>query len=123
MFERQERLAILLLIGVAVAVIAAHLVLGSFGKQPFSKQFKNNSADGELVYVEGTVDQVALTKTGGHMNLQIDSLTIFIPAQATRNLTIKKGANISVYGIVETYRGKKEIMVSSAEDTRFYNRK
>ena len=116
-------MAILLLIGVAVAVIAAHLVLGSFGKQPFSKQFKNNSADGELVYVEGTVDQVALTKTGGHMNLQIDSLTIFIPAQATRNLTIKKGANISVYGIVETYRGKKEIMVSSAEDTRFYNRK
>ena len=123
MFERQERLAILLLIGVAVAVIAAHLVLGSFGKQPFSKPFTNNSADGELVYIEGTVDQVALTKTGGHMNLQIDSLTIFIPAQATRNLTIKKGANISVYGIVETYRGKKEIMVSSAEDTRFYNRK
>ena len=123
MFERQERLAILLLIGVAVAVITAHLVLGSFGKQPFSKPFTNNSADGELVYVEGTVDQVALTKTGGHMNLQIDSLTIFIPAQATRNLTIKKGANISVYGIVETYRGKKEIMVSSAEDTRFYNRK
>ena len=123
MFERQERLAILLLIGVAVAVIAAHLVLGSFGKQPFSKPFTNNSADGELVYVEGTVDQVALTKTGGHMNLQIDSLTIFIPAQANRDLTIKKGANISVYGIVETYRGKKEIMVSSAEDIRFYNRK
>ncbi len=118
MFERQERLAILLLIGVAVAVIAAHLILGSFGKQPFSKPFTNNSVDGELVYVEGTIDQVALTKTGGHMTLQIKSLTIFIPAQAASDLTLKKGANISVYGIVETYRGKKEIMVSSSEDIR-----
>ncbi|MFA4848588.1 MAG: hypothetical protein WC626_02575 [Methanoregula sp.] len=119
MFERQERLAILLLIGVAVAVIAAHLVLGSFGKQPFSKPFTNNSADGELVYVEGIIDQVALTKTGGHMTLQINNLTIFIPAQAAHNLTMMKGANISVYGIVETYHGKKEIMVSSAENIRF----
>ena len=119
MFQRQERLAILLLIGVAVAVIAAHLILGSFGKQPFSKPFTNNSADGELVYVEGTVDQVALTKTGGHMNLQINGLTIFIPAQAARDLTVKKGANISVYGIVETYRGKKEIMVRMPEDIHF----
>jgi len=119
MFERQERVAILLLIGVAVAVIAAHLILGSLGKQPFSKPFTNNSADGELVHVEGTIDQVALTRTGGHMTLQIKNLTIFIPAQAARDLTVKKGANISVYGIVETYRGKKEIMVSSAEDIRF----
>lgn len=119
MFERQERLAILLLIGVAIAVIAAHLILASFGKQPFSKPFTNNSADGELVYVEGTIDQVALTKTGGHITLQINNLTIFIPAQVARDLTMKKGAIISVYGIVETYRGKKEIMVSSAEDIRF----
>jgi DNA/RNA endonuclease YhcR with UshA esterase domain len=119
MFERQERVAILLLIGVVVAVIAAHLILGSLGKQPFSKSFSNNSADGELVRIEGTVDQVALTKTGGHMNLQINNLTIFIPAQVARDLALKKGANISVNGIVETYRGKKEIMVSSAEDIRF----
>ncbi len=119
MFERQERVAILLLIGVAVAVIVAHLILGSLGKQPFSKPFTNNSADGELVHVEGTIDQVTLTKTGGHMILQIHNLTIFIPGQAARDLAVKKGTNISVYGIVETYRGKKEIMVSSAEDIRF----
>jgi len=123
MFERQERVAVLLLIGVAVAVIAAHLILGSMGKQPFSKPFTDNSADGELVHVEGIIDHVTLTKTGGHMTLQINNLTIFIPAQAARDLTVKKGENISVYGIVETYRGKKEIMVSSADDIRFLNRK
>ena len=119
MFERQERVAVLLLIGVAVAVISAHLILGSLGKQPFSKPFTNNSADGELVHIDGTIDQVALTKTGGHMTLLINNLTIFIPAQAARDLVVKKGMNISVYGIVETYRGKKEIVVSSAEDIRF----
>ena len=119
MFGRQERVAILLLIGIAVAVIAAHLILSSLGKQPFAKPFTNNSADGELVHMEGTVDQVALTKTGGHMTLQINNLTVFIPAQAARDLTMNKGANVSVYGIVETYHGKKEIIVSSAEDIRF----
>ena len=119
MFERQERVAVLLLIGVAVAVIVAHLVLGSLGKQPFSKPFTNNSADGELVYVEGTIDQVALTKTGGHMTVQINDITIFIPSQAAGDLVLKKGENISAYGIVETYRGKKEIMVNFAEDIRF----
>jgi DNA/RNA endonuclease YhcR with UshA esterase domain len=118
MFERQERVAIFLLFGVAVAVITAHLILGSLGKEPFSKQFTNNSADGELVYIEGTIDQVALTKTGGHMTLLINNLTIFIPSQVARDLAFKKGANISVYGIVETYRGKKEIMVNSEDDIR-----
>ena len=56
MFERQELIAVLMLIGVAIAVIAAHLILGSMGKQPFSKQFTNNTADGELVHIEGTID-------------------------------------------------------------------
>lgn len=119
MFERQERVAILLLIGVAVTVIGAHLILGSQGKQPFSKPFAYNSADGELVHVEGTLDQVALTQTGGHMILQINNITIFVPAHAARDLAIRKGQNISVYGIVETYRGKKEIMVNSANDILF----
>ena len=116
MFERQERIAVLLLIGVAIAVITAHLILGSMGKQPFSKPFTNNSADGELVHIEGTIDQAALTKTGGHMILEIDNLTIFVPFQAARDLTVTKGTNVSVYGIVETYRGKKEILVNSATD-------
>ncbi|MEI8331029.1 MAG: hypothetical protein WCF90_05190 [Methanomicrobiales archaeon] len=45
MFERQEQIRILLLIGIATAVIATYLILGSMGKQTFSKQFTNNSAD------------------------------------------------------------------------------
>ena len=39
MLERQERAAIVLLLGVMITVISAHLILGSFGKQPFARPF------------------------------------------------------------------------------------
>ena len=66
--------------------------------------------------IEGTIDQVTLTRTGGHMTLELDNLTIFVPFQAARDLTVTKRTNVSVYGIVETYHGKREILVNSAED-------
>jgi hypothetical protein len=116
MFERQERVAILLLLGVACAVISAHLLLGTFGKQPFARPFSNNSAEGELVIIGGTIDQIIITKNGGHMNVYLANITIFVPAQIAQELTLKKGDSISVYGVVQTYRGKKEIVVSSGKD-------
>ena len=116
MLERQERIAIVLLLGVVITVITAHLILGSFGKLPFARPFTNNSADGELVIATGTINQLAITQNGGHMNVYIDSVTIFVPAQVAQELTLQKGDVISVYGIVQTYRGKKEIVVSSVSD-------
>ena len=116
MFERQERVAILLLLGVACTVITAHLFLGTLGKQPFARPFTNNSADGELVIAGGTIDQITITKNGGHMNVYLANITIFVPAQFAQELTLQKGDAISVYGVVQTYRGKKEIIISSGKD-------
>jgi len=116
MFERQERVAILLLLGVACTVITAHLFLGTLGKQPFARPFTNNSADGELVIAGGTIDQITITKNGGHMNVYLANITIFVPAQFAPELTLQKGDAISVYGVVQTYRGKKEIIISSGKD-------
>jgi DNA/RNA endonuclease YhcR with UshA esterase domain len=116
MFERQERVAVLLLLGVMIAVIAAHLILGTLGKESFARPFTNNSADGELVTARGIIDQVAITQTGGHMNLYMNNITVFVPAQVAQELTIRKGDSISLYGVVQTYRGKKEIVVSSGKD-------
>jgi hypothetical protein len=116
MFERQERAAILLLLGVACFVITAHLALGTLGKQPFARPFTNNSADGELVITDGTINQILITKNGGHMNVYLANITIFVPAQIAQELTLQKGDSISVYGVVQTYRGKKEIVVSSGKD-------
>jgi len=118
MFERQERVAVLLLVGVAIAVIMAHIVLASLGKQPFARPFTNSSSDGELVIVEGSVDQITLTKSGGHMTVKVNNLSIFLPAHVVQALSFQKGDTISVYGIVQTYNGKKEIVVNSAEDVR-----
>jgi hypothetical protein len=116
MFGRQERVAILLLLGVAVVVISAHLVLGTLGKQSFAHTFTENSADGELVSSSGIVEQISYTKNGGHMNVYLNTTTIFIPAQIAQDLILNKGDSISVYGVVQTYRGKKEIVISSIKD-------
>jgi hypothetical protein len=116
MFERQERGAVLLLFGVALFVITAHLALEALGKQPFARPFTNNSADGELVITCGTINQISITQNGGHMNVYLANITIFIPAQIAQELTIRKGDSISVYGVVQTYRGKKEIVISSGKD-------
>lgn len=118
MFERQERVAILLLVGVAMVVIAAHIVLAGLGKQPFARPFTNSSSDGELVVVEGQIDQITLTNSGGHATMRVNNLSIFLPAQVIQVVSLQKGDRISVYGVVQTYRGKKEIVVNAAEDVR-----
>lgn len=123
MFERQERVAILILAGVAIAVIVAHLVLAGLGKQPFARPFTNSSSDGELVVVEGQIDQITLTKSGGHMTVNMNNLSIFLPAQVVQAISLQKGDRISVYGVVQTYRGKKEIVVSAADDVRIISEK
>ncbi len=116
MFERQERVAIYLLLGVACLVITAHLVLGTLGKQPFARPFTNDSADGELVITGGTIDQITITKNGGHMNVYLANVTLFVPAQIAQELILRKGDAISAYGVVQTYRGKKEIIIGSGKD-------
>ena len=118
MFGHQERTALLILIGVTVAVIAAHLVLGSFGKQTFARAFTNNSADGELVVTEGVVGQISVTQNGGHLTISLENLSIFVPAQIAEGLQVQQGDLIRVYGVVQTYHGKKEIILGSKDDIR-----
>jgi len=116
MFGRQERIAFLLLIAVAFVVIASHLVLDTLGKRPFTSPFTNTSADGELVYFSGTIDRLSPTKTGGHLIIEVNNISVFIQNQIASNLTLRKGENVTIIGMVQTYRGNKEIIVQSASD-------
>ena len=109
-------MAFFLLLSVTIAVISAHLFLGTLGKQSFATPFTNNSPEGELVFISGTIDRVVYTQTGGHMNLYVNNITIFVPSQVAQELTLRKGDSISLYGIVQTFRGKKEIVVNSKKD-------
>jgi len=118
MLGRQERIALLLLVGVALTVVTAHGVLSCIGKQPFSRPFTENSPDGELVTVEGNIGRVSLLENGGHLALLVDNITVFVPASSAQGLTVHKNDTVFIYGIVQTYRGKKEVVVNSAEDIR-----
>jgi hypothetical protein len=119
MFERQERRALLILVGVMIAVVAAHLVLENMGKRPFASPFTEMSHDGELVYLSGVVDHLVMTKNGGHLIMQIENTSVFIPSQVASGVTVRNGENISVMGIVQTYQGKKEVVVHSGSDISF----
>ncbi|HVP97551.1 hypothetical protein [Methanoregula sp.] len=116
MFGRQERVAIILLIAVAVAVIVAHVVLVQIGKGPFASVYSDQSADGTLVSLSGNIDQVTALSNGGHLMLSVNNVTVFIPAAVAGDRAFARGTPVSLYGTVQTYRGKKEILVSSADD-------
>lgn len=116
MLMRQERIALLLLVGVAIIVITANSALTIIGKQPFARPFSENSPDGELVVIEGTVSRVTLIENGGHLSLLVANTTIFIPASAAGGLVIHRNDTVRAFGIVETYHGKKEIVISTAGD-------
>ncbi len=118
MLMRQERVALLLLVAVAGIVLFAHALLTMVGKEPFARPFTESAADGELVIIEGNVDRVTLIENGGHFSLQVHNVTVFVPASSAGNLVVHRNDTIRAYGIVQTYRGKKEIMIGSPEDIR-----
>jgi len=116
MLGRQERLAIGLLFTVLAIVIAAHLILDQIGKRPFASPYSERSEDGALVILSGTLDDVSVTRTGGHLLLLVNTTTVFIQNAAAANRSFQKGINITVIGIVQTYQGKREVAVQSATD-------
>jgi DNA/RNA endonuclease YhcR with UshA esterase domain len=115
---RQERIALFLLVGVTTFVVAANIALSFVGKQPFARPFSETSLDGEMVVIEGTVAKISPIENGGHLSVLVGNTTIFIPASAARGIVVQRNDMIRAYGIVETYRGKKEIVINTVEDFR-----
>jgi len=116
MFGRQERLALLLLIGVTIAVIASHVFLSTLGKRPFSVPFTGDSEDGELVSLSGTIDHLRMTRTGDHLLMQVNNTSVFIPGTVAQHLALRNGDTVSLVGIVQTYGETKEVVVQAASD-------
>jgi DNA/RNA endonuclease YhcR with UshA esterase domain len=116
MFLRQERLALLLLIGVTIAVIASHLILSTVGKGPFSVPYTAASEDGELVVLSGTIDHLRVTRTGDHLLMQVNNTSVFIPGTTAQHLRLQNGNTVSLVGIVQTYEGTKEVVVQAPSD-------
>ena len=116
MIIRQERIALVLLCVVSVAVITALIILTSIDKRDIASEFTPLSREGTLVHLQGQVDEVRATKTGGHIAASVNNTAIFIPAEVAGTVTLHPGDLVSLYGIVETYRGEKEVVVNSPRD-------
>jgi DNA/RNA endonuclease YhcR with UshA esterase domain len=114
--ERQEKQAILLLILVISVVSGAHVILSMLGNAPFAAPYASDISEGRLVLLEGLVEKVTTTQEGGHLILQVKGVQVFVPASVALQRAIVQGDHISVYGMVQTYRGQREVMVSRSSD-------
>ncbi len=116
MLGKEEKIALLLLIGIAMVTIVSYTVLESVGKGPFAMQYEESAHDGALVSLRGDIDDVDVLENGGHVILTISGTRVFIPAPVAAGYSFGKGDAIFLYGTVQTYRGDKEIVVGAAGD-------
>jgi hypothetical protein len=116
MLVRQERIAIVLLCVVSVSVLAASAILAGMDTADMASEYTPLSDEGSLVHLQGQVQAIHTTKTGGHLAASVNGTAVFIPADVAGTVTLHTGDLVSLYGIVETYRGEKEVVVNSPGD-------
>ena len=78
---------------------------------------KQELPDGTLVRYSGVVEKVTVTKGGDHLIGNVSGIQVFVPISDSKYPLIK-GENVMIIGTLQTYQGKKEIMVESGSDIR-----
>lgn len=121
MLERQERTALMILAGVLGVLLFVHLILGIIGPGAFASPFTQTSQEGELVQLEGMVEEVSTTSKGAHSIAVVNGVTIFIPAGIATEISLQQGDMAVVIGMVQIYKGEKEIVVKNREDIWIQN--
>jgi hypothetical protein len=114
--DPQERTAIALLASVLVVIACAHLLIESQGREAFACPYSPDAAEGELVILEGLVEERHTTGSGGHLLLTVQGVTVFVPATAMPAHLPETGDVVSVIGTVQTFRGEREVVVGRASD-------
>ncbi|HJK78951.1 MAG TPA: hypothetical protein O0Y06_03495 [Methanocorpusculum sp.] len=115
MLTPPERHAVLILTGVIAALALFHFGVVFLFPDGGAVPYANDRADGSLVTLTGTVEDITFTRTGGHLILNISGTPVFVPDGGT-GLELLRGDNVTVRGIVDTYAGKKEIIVNDPAD-------
>jgi hypothetical protein len=116
MLLRQEKIALLLLLTVTLSAVCGYLVLDALGKGSFAAQYSDAAADGTPVRLDGQVNSVTVSRTGGHLILEVSDVPVFVPGQVAGGISIKKDDRVTITGTVQTYQGKKEILVNDPRD-------
>jgi hypothetical protein len=118
MLERQEKTALAVLVCVVGIVLAAHLLFDAAGRSFFAAPYSEEVPDGSLVVLDGRIEAITETSSGGHLILTVNGTPVFLPQNVAAGLELRKDENVTLYGVVQTYRGKREVVVSSAADLR-----
>lgn len=116
MLLRQERLALGLLCAVTMIIILTSVVLYGIDRTNFAEPYHDEVPDGSLVEINGEVGELSKTRTGGHLVARVDGIPVFIPSDTAEKVSLRKGDHVRIIGIVQTYRGEKEIVVQSPAD-------
>ena len=123
MLVRQERIAFLLLCFVSVSIIATTFILSGIDKSILASDYTPRSDEGSLVHLEGEIKEVHTTKTGGHILATINGTAVFIPATIAGEVVLLEGDYVSLYGLVQTYQGEREVVLNSLSDITILNRR
>jgi len=116
MLLRQERIALILLCIVAGGLIIVSAVLAGVDNATLATEYTADARDGIFVHLNGVAGEVRTTQTGGHIIASVNGTKVFIPSDTARDVALKPGDQVSLYGIVQTYRGEREIVVNSHTD-------
>ena len=126
MLERQEKTALLVLVCVVAIILAAHLLFDAFAMPLVAARYSEDLPDGTLVILEGSIEEIRKTASGGHIILTVNGTTVFLPENVVATLELHENvvatlelhenASVTLYGTVKTYRGKREVVVNSPRD-------
>ncbi|KQC05029.1 MAG: hypothetical protein APR53_08610 [Methanoculleus sp. SDB] len=122
MLDPRERTAALLLAGTVAALLLIHLSVQAVGPESFAAPYTVSSAEGDYVTLTGTVGGLRTTTTGGHLLFTLGETEIFVPESVASAVTAAEGDMIEVAGTVQTYRGTREIVISSPSGIRILRR-
>lgn len=116
MLLRQERIALFLLCIVALGLVIATAVLAGVDNATLATEYRADARDGIFVHLSGVTAEVRTTQAGGHIIATVNGTKVFIPSDTAREVALNPGDQVSLYGIVQTYRGEREIVVNSHTD-------
>ncbi|MDD1724001.1 MAG: hypothetical protein LUQ07_02595 [Methanospirillum sp.] len=117
--QSQEKTAVILIILVILFCLGATCILDGMGKKRFSREYSQDLPDGTLVRYSGIIGSV-IEVSGGHYLLEISGVNIFIPVSAGLPAETVSGmipgAEVTVTGTVQHWKGKEEILVGNSAD-------
>jgi len=115
MVYRPERKALIILLGSLLIILLIHAGITIGGAGTFSEPFDPTLPDGTRVSIEGSVEGIQKTRSGGHWNAIVSGTRIFIP-RGTGDPGLRIGDQVTIYGILTTYNGEREITVQNIRD-------